>query len=118
MNPIDTALRACAANNPRHTGASQRIRDALKAAGEKMSLDAITLATGIKREVARGAINQMLGAGGSGGIVRTRDPFGVYHYAVYKAQNKVNAAPAPGDEFRRAGRITIPQYRWFSTRLG
>jgi len=116
-NDKSSALRVAASHNRRHTGASQRIRDALKASGEKMSLDAITLATGLKREVARGAIHQMLGAGGSGGIIRTRDPFGVYHYAVYQPPKK-DVAPAPGEEYRRAGPITYPNYRWGSSRLG
>jgi len=115
-NDKASAERIAASHNPRHTGASQRIRDALKASGEKMSLDAITLATGIKREVARSLIGQMMGAGGSGGIVSSRY-HGVYYYEEYKPPKK-DAAPAPGEEYRRAGPITYPNYRWGSSRLG
>ena len=116
MNPIDAALRAAAAKNTRHNGGSNRIRCALRDNGGWMSIDAICMATVLKRVQVRGAIGQMMGAGGSGGIVSSRG-HGVVLYSVYRAPAP-KAEPVAGEEFKIAGRITYPNYRYGSSRLG
>ena len=116
MNQIDAALRVSAANNPKHNGGSHRIRCALRDNGGWMSIDAICLATGLKRVQVRSSVTQMMGAGGSGGIVSIRK-HGVVLYSVYRAPAP-KAAPVAGEEYRWPTKITYPNYRYGSSRLG
>jgi len=116
MNQIDAALRVSAANNPKHNGGSHRIRCALRDNGGWMSIDAICMATGLKRVQVRSSVTQMMGAGGSGGILSIRE-HGVVLYSVYRAPAP-KAEPVAGEEFKIAGRITYPNYRYGSSRLG
>lgn len=90
-------------NCPTHIGAAQIIREALRIAGEPLSLYKITLATGLKTETAKRSISDMCSC--SGGVVSLRGPKGVRYYALYKAP-PAPSRPIAGEEFKVAGKIS------------
>jgi len=104
---ISTGMRSAAANNPRHTGASRMIREVLHDSGHKMSVNAISFATGLSTTQVKNTIHGIMGAGGAGGIVRTQGSNGVTYYEAWKP-----AARKP-EQGNRAAPITIGRgTRW------
>ena len=107
MSHISTGMRAAAARNPKHTGAARMIREALQEAGHKMSINAISFATGLSTSQVKNAIGGIMGAGGVGGIVRAQGSNGVTYYEAWKP-----AARKP-EQGNRAAPITIGRgTRW------
>ena len=97
--------------HPRHTGLSRAIREELARRGEPMSVYKLQLALCIKHaEPIRAALSHLIG--GTGGVVSIVGPKGVCSYTIYTPPK------LSGGSGNIAGRITIPSYRWGSTRLG
>ena len=107
-----TSLAEARLNNPHHTGMSRYIYDELKRAGP-CSVYKLELSTGLKCTIIKRALQKLTQAGK---VVTFYGPKNVWYYKIYEAPVKVESVA--GDEYRIAGRITIPQNRWGGTRLG
>jgi len=101
-------------NNPRHTGAADKIREALRWSTQPMSAYRIQLATGLKCEQVRKSLTQLINGGG---VVSLAGPKSRV-YALYARTHAAHEEPRSSGSGQIAGRITINQYRWGSTRLG
>jgi hypothetical protein len=98
-------------NCPEHSGATERIREALKRAREPMSVHGLQCATGLAVDKIRSCLADMVKR--TGGVVSSQGKKGT----VYALYSPAVARVADGMD-HRAGRITIPQYRWGASRLG
>jgi hypothetical protein len=104
-------------NCPKHTGAAEEVRAALKRVGKPLSIYSLHIATGLKPKQVKRAVSGMLFRGG--GLVQEQGVNGVMYYRLYEAPAPaVTPTPASGEEFKWPTRPTYPQYRWGSTRLG
>jgi len=99
---------------PSHDGKTANVREALRVLGQPSSVYALQLATGMDADPIRRVLRAMLE---SGGITTSIGPKGITFYELYKPPQKV-AEPAPGEEFKWPTKITYPNYRWGSSRLG
>jgi len=114
MTHRSSGMETARLNNPRHTGIARRIREALRQSSESLSVYGLHLATGLKPKQIRSSISTMICESGS--IVSSKGLKGEVRYEIYKPPGKVSE-PVAGEEFRIAGRITIPQYRYGGSRL-
>ena len=98
--------------HPRHTGLSRAIREELARSKGPMSVYKLQVALSIKHaETVRAALTHLIS--NSGGVISMPGPKkGVRYYSIYTPPK-----PSSGSG-NIAGRITIPSYRWGSTRLG
>lgn len=98
--------------NPNHTGMTRYIYQELERMGPS-SIYKLVLSTGLKIVIIKHALEKLTL---KGKVVCFKGPKNVWYYKIYEAPVKVESVA--GDEYRIAGRITIPQYRYGGTRLG
>ena len=113
MTHRSSGMETARANCPQHTGTTEKIRGALRHSAGPLSVYKLHLATGLEIRVIRKALKQMMSR--TGGVVSLPGPKAMA-YALYTPPGKVSE-PVAGEEFRIAGRITIPQYRYGGSRL-
>ena len=79
-----------------------------------MSSYALMLTTGLTLAQVKAALTRLVCR--SGGVVAVRGD----STTLYKLYQKTKPKPEPiaGDEYKIAGKITIPQFRYGGTRLG
>lgn len=106
-----TSYAAARMNCPNHTGAADKIRDALRHAAGPLSVYKLHLATSLDTAVIRRVLTQLMNGGGVVSLpgIKAR---------VYSLYARVPREKHHSGSGQVAGRITIPQFNWKGTRLG
>jgi hypothetical protein len=108
---MGTSYASARMNCPNHTGAADKIRDALRHAAGPLSVYKLHLATGLENDQVRRVLTQLMNGGG----VVSLPGIKARVYSLYARAPREKHHTGSG---QIAGPITIPQQRWGSTRLG
>lgn len=114
MTHLSDDMARARMNNPNHNGDASRVRTELARTNKPLSVYKLTMCTGLDADRVRRALSHLLQVGG---IVSELGPKRVTYYKLWTPKAKASD-PVAGDEYKIAGPITIPQYRYGGTRLG
>ena len=101
-------------NCPTHTGAARSVREVLAMSKEPMSVERLSMATGLRRERIKSALSQMVAI--TGAVIPVRTPSGIA-YTLFKAAQEAPTT-TPKHNGHKAGRITIGRGSVWGGRVG
>jgi hypothetical protein len=109
-----TALASARKNCPMHNGHVALVRDAMKRYGSRMSVYMIGKHSGLKTDQVKRALRAAMDAGG---VYKFDGGNGTTYYTLERPDFTAKAKSKNGSG-QFAGRITYPQFRYGSSRLG